>query len=141
MFTPNAQGGTIRRYRLMKELQIGLTVAMLPVVGIGVDDVFQICNRLQAHLEGGQDICHPGTFMPLAREAPRSFAPALTGGTRSYCRNGRPAAACGASRTMSRAGPSCDRASQTQPGYEAVDVGVRVPPFQRVLQRGRTSEH
>ncbi|KVD40853.1 RND transporter [Burkholderia sp. ABCPW 11] len=47
-------------YWFMKELQIGLTVATLPVmvlaVGIGVDYAFYIYNRLQVHLAGGQDI-------------------------------------------------------------------------------------
>src|SRR5207245_4233801 len=41
-------------YWFMKELQIGLTVATLPVmvlaVGIGVDYAFYIYNRLQIHL-------------------------------------------------------------------------------------------
>jgi uncharacterized protein len=47
-------------YWFMKELQIGLTVATLPVmvlaVGIGVDYAFYIYNRLQVHLAGGQSI-------------------------------------------------------------------------------------
>jgi predicted RND superfamily exporter protein len=47
-------------YWFMKELQIGLTVATLPVmvlaVGIGVDYAFYIYNRLQLHLAGGQGI-------------------------------------------------------------------------------------
>ncbi|WP_281664490.1 efflux RND transporter permease subunit [Paraburkholderia fungorum] len=47
-------------YWFMKELQIGLTVATLPVmvlaVGIGVDYAFYIYNRLQVHLAGGQNI-------------------------------------------------------------------------------------
>ena len=47
-------------YWFMKELQIGLTVATLPVmvlaVGIGVDYAFYIYNRLQAHLAEGQPI-------------------------------------------------------------------------------------
>ncbi|MBR7985136.1 MMPL family transporter [Burkholderia cenocepacia] len=47
-------------YWFMKALQIGLTVATLPVmvlaVGIGVDYAFYIYNRLQVHLAGGQDI-------------------------------------------------------------------------------------
>ncbi|WP_446902468.1 efflux RND transporter permease subunit [Burkholderia sp. YIM B11467] len=47
-------------YWFMKELQIGLTVATLPVmvlaVGIGVDYAFYIYNRLQVHLAGGQHI-------------------------------------------------------------------------------------
>ena len=44
----------------MKELQICLTVATLPVmvlaVGIGVDYAFYIYNRLQLHLASGEDI-------------------------------------------------------------------------------------
>ncbi|TKC88684.1 RND family transporter [Trinickia terrae] len=47
-------------YWFMKELQIGLTVATLPVmvlaVGIGVDYAFYIYNRLQLHLANGQPI-------------------------------------------------------------------------------------
>lgn len=47
-------------YWFMKELQIGLTVATLPVmvlaVGIGVDYAFYIYNRLQAHLAHGEHI-------------------------------------------------------------------------------------
>ncbi|WP_431825585.1 efflux RND transporter permease subunit [Burkholderia sp. F1] len=47
-------------YWFMKALQIGLTVATLPVmvlaVGIGVDYAFYIYNRLQVHLAGGQTI-------------------------------------------------------------------------------------
>ncbi|RDU96251.1 efflux RND transporter permease subunit [Trinickia dinghuensis] len=47
-------------YWFMKELQIGLTVATLPVmvlaVGIGVDYAFYIYNRLQLHLANGQTI-------------------------------------------------------------------------------------
>jgi predicted RND superfamily exporter protein len=46
--------GTFICYWFMKELQIGLTVATLPVmvlaVGIGVDYAFYIYNRLQLHL-------------------------------------------------------------------------------------------
>jgi hypothetical protein len=52
--------GTFIGYWFMKELQIGLTVATLPVmvlaVGIGVDYAFYIYNRLQLHLAGGQGI-------------------------------------------------------------------------------------
>jgi len=44
-------------YAFMKQLQIGLTVATLPVmvlaVGIGVDYAFYIYNRLQLHLAAG----------------------------------------------------------------------------------------
>jgi uncharacterized protein len=47
-------------YWFMKELEIGLTVATLPVmvlaVGIGVDYAFYIYNRLQSHLAGGEPI-------------------------------------------------------------------------------------
>lgn len=52
--------GTFIGYWFMKELQIGLTVATLPVmvlaVGIGVDYAFYIYNRLQLHLANGEDI-------------------------------------------------------------------------------------
>jgi predicted RND superfamily exporter protein len=47
-------------YWFMKELEIGLTVATLPVmvlaVGIGVDYAFYIYNRLQSHLAQGEPI-------------------------------------------------------------------------------------
>lgn len=49
--------GTFIGYWFMKELQIGLTVATLPVmvlaVGIGVDYAFYIYNRLQLHMANG----------------------------------------------------------------------------------------
>ncbi|WP_374692801.1 efflux RND transporter permease subunit [Burkholderia sp. SCN-KJ] len=52
--------GTFIGYWFMKEFEIGLTVATLPVmvlaVGIGVDYAFYIYNRLQAHLAEGQNI-------------------------------------------------------------------------------------
>lgn len=52
--------GTFIGYWFMKELNIGLTVATLPVmvlaVGIGVDYSFYIYNRLQLHLANGQEI-------------------------------------------------------------------------------------
>ncbi|MDY0745227.1 efflux RND transporter permease subunit [Paucibacter sp. R3-3] len=52
--------GTFIGYWFMKELQIGLTVATLPVmvlaVGIGVDYAFYIYNRLQGHLAQGQPV-------------------------------------------------------------------------------------
>lgn len=52
--------GTFIGYWFMKELNIGLTVATLPVmvlaVGIGVDYAFYIYNRLQAHLAEGMAI-------------------------------------------------------------------------------------
>ena len=51
---------TFLGYWFMKELDIGLTVATLPVmvlaVGIGVDYAFYIYNRLQLHLANGVDI-------------------------------------------------------------------------------------
>lgn len=51
---------TFLGYWFMKALDIGLTVATLPVmvlaVGIGVDYAFYIYNRLQMHLAQGQDI-------------------------------------------------------------------------------------
>lgn len=47
-------------YAFMKKLEIGLTVATLPVmvlaVGIGVDYAFYIYNRLQMHLAAGEPI-------------------------------------------------------------------------------------
>lgn len=52
--------GTFIGYWFMKALDIGLTVATLPVmvlaVGIGVDYAFYIYNRLQLHLAQGQPI-------------------------------------------------------------------------------------
>lgn len=52
--------GTFIGYWFMKECEIGLTVATLPVmvlaVGIGVDYAFYIYNRLQLHLASGQPI-------------------------------------------------------------------------------------
>ncbi|WP_085695378.1 MULTISPECIES: RND family transporter [unclassified Pseudomonas] len=52
--------GTFIGYWFMKELQIGLTIATLPVmvlaVGIGVDYAFYIYNRLQLHQAFGQPI-------------------------------------------------------------------------------------
>ncbi|MEP6720146.1 MAG: efflux RND transporter permease subunit [Variovorax sp.] len=52
--------GTFIGYWFMKELQIGLTVATLPVmvlaVGIGVDYAFYIYNRLLVHMAAGQPI-------------------------------------------------------------------------------------
>lgn len=51
---------TFLGYWFMKELDIGLTVATLPVmvlaVGIGVDYAFYIYNRLQLHLAHGENI-------------------------------------------------------------------------------------
>nr|WP_246562033.1 MMPL family transporter [Geobacter grbiciae] len=52
--------GTFVGYWFMKEFQIGLTVATLPVmvlaVGIGVDYALYIYNRLQMHLADGDPI-------------------------------------------------------------------------------------
>jgi len=52
--------GTFIGYWFMKELEIGLTVATLPVmvlaVGIGVDYAFYIYNRLQMHMAAGENI-------------------------------------------------------------------------------------
>jgi len=52
--------GTFVGYWFMKEFEIGLTVATLPVmvlaVGIGVDYAFYIYNRLQFHLSQGESI-------------------------------------------------------------------------------------
>ncbi|PRX19205.1 hypothetical protein B0G75_13814 [Paraburkholderia sp. BL18I3N2] len=52
--------GTFIGYWFMKELQIGLTVATLPVmvlaVGIGVDYALYIYNRLQMHMADGDPI-------------------------------------------------------------------------------------
>ena len=52
--------GTFIGYWFMKELEIGLTVATLPVmvlaVGIGVDYAYYIYNRLQLHLANGENI-------------------------------------------------------------------------------------
>ncbi|MBI3153870.1 MAG: MMPL family transporter [Burkholderiales bacterium] len=52
--------GTFVGYAFMKALDIGLTVATLPVmvlaVGIGVDYAFYIYNRLQLHLAAGRAI-------------------------------------------------------------------------------------
>lgn len=52
--------GTFIGYWFMKELEIGLTVATLPVmvlaVGIGVDYAFYIYNRLLVHMAGGQGV-------------------------------------------------------------------------------------
>jgi uncharacterized protein len=52
--------GTFIGYWFMKEFEIGLTVATLPVMvlatGIGVDYAFYIYNRLQGHLAEGESI-------------------------------------------------------------------------------------
>jgi predicted RND superfamily exporter protein len=51
---------TFLGYWFMKELEIGLKVATMPVmvlaVGLGVDYAFYIYNRMQAHLAAGEDI-------------------------------------------------------------------------------------
>jgi predicted RND superfamily exporter protein len=51
---------TFLGYWFMKELEIGLKVATMPVmvlaVGLGVDYAFYIYNRLQLHLSEGLDI-------------------------------------------------------------------------------------
>ncbi|MBD5802412.1 multidrug efflux protein [Azoarcus sp. Aa7] len=56
-------------YWFMKEFEIGLTVATLPVmvlaVGIGVDYAFYIYNRLQMHLANGHDIARALEFSIL----------------------------------------------------------------------------
>lgn len=56
-------------YWFMKEFEIGLTVATLPVmvlaVGIGVDYAFYIYNRLQSHLAAGQNIVQALEFSIL----------------------------------------------------------------------------
>ena len=61
---------TFLGYWFMKELDIGLTVATLPVmvlaVGIGVDYAFYIYNRLQMHLAAGQHIV--SAFQQALRE-------------------------------------------------------------------------
>jgi predicted RND superfamily exporter protein len=52
--------GTVFGYWFMKELEIGLKVATLPVmvlaVGIGVDYAFYIYSRLQQHVRAGFDV-------------------------------------------------------------------------------------
>src|SRR3546814_11355960 len=63
---------TFLGYWFMKELDIGLTVATLPVmvlaVGIGVDYAFYIYNRLQLHLPEGQDIVNRSDERRLGKE-------------------------------------------------------------------------
>ncbi len=60
---------TFLGYWFMKELEIGLKVATLPVmvlaVGIGVDYAFYIYNRLEVHLAGELDItaCYQRTLL------------------------------------------------------------------------------
>ncbi|HET9596232.1 MAG TPA: MMPL family transporter [Anaeromyxobacteraceae bacterium] len=73
--------GTFIGYWFMKELQIGLTVATLPVmvlaVGIGVDYAFYIYNRLQLHLGEGASIFQ-AMEKALAFEAMATIFTAIT---------------------------------------------------------------
>jgi uncharacterized protein len=73
--------GTFIGYWFMKELQIGLTVATLPVmvlaVGIGVDYAFYIYNRLQLHLGEGESIFQ-AMEKALAFEAMATIFTAIT---------------------------------------------------------------
>ena len=73
--------GTFIGYWFMKELQIGLTVATLPVmvlaVGIGVDYAFYIYNRLQLHLAEGASI-YQAMEKALAFEAMATIFTAIT---------------------------------------------------------------
>jgi predicted RND superfamily exporter protein len=66
-------------YWFMKELQIGLTVATLPVmvlaVGIGVDYAFYIYNRLQLHLAAGQPLNRRCTMRSRKWASPPSSPP------------------------------------------------------------------
>ena len=68
-------------YWFMKELEIGLTVATLPVmvlaVGIGVDYAFYIYNRLMLHLGQGQTIFE-GMMNALNFEAMATIFTAIT---------------------------------------------------------------
>jgi hypothetical protein len=73
--------GTFIGYWFMKELEIGLTVATLPVmvlaVGIGVDYAFYIYNRLQLHLGQGATI-YQAMEKALAFEAMATIFTAIT---------------------------------------------------------------
>jgi predicted RND superfamily exporter protein len=73
--------GTFIGYWFMKELNIGLTVATLPVmvlaVGIGVDYAFYIYNRLQLHLGEGATI-YQAMEKALAFEAMATIFTAIT---------------------------------------------------------------
>src|SRR5512134_2885414 len=73
--------GTFIGYWFMKELEIGLTVATLPVmvlaVGIGVDYAFYIYNRLQLHLGEGESI-YQAMIKALAFEAMATIFTAIT---------------------------------------------------------------
>lgn len=73
--------GTFIGYWFMKELEIGLTVATLPVmvlaVGIGVDYALYIYNRLQIHLAAGDSI-HTAMQRALEFEAMATIFTAIT---------------------------------------------------------------
>jgi len=73
--------GTFIGYWFMKELDIGLTVATLPVmvlaVGIGVDYAFYIYNRLQLHLGEGASI-YQAMEKALSFEAMATIFTAIT---------------------------------------------------------------
>lgn len=73
--------GTFIGYWFMKEAQIGLTVATLPVmvlaVGIGVDYALYIYNRLQMHLADGDPI-HVAMQRALEFEGIATIFTALT---------------------------------------------------------------
>src|SRR5512146_2400047 len=73
--------GTFIGYWFMKELQIGLTVATLPVmvlaVGIGVDYALYIYNRLQLHLGEGASI-YQAMEKALSFEAMATIFTAIT---------------------------------------------------------------
>lgn len=73
--------GTFIGYWFMKRLEIGLTVATLPVmvlaVGIGVDYAFYIYNRLQLHLGQGFAI-YEAMEKALAFEAMATIFTAIT---------------------------------------------------------------
>jgi hypothetical protein len=73
--------GTFIGYWFMKELEIGLTVATLPVmvlaVGIGVDYAFYIYNRLQLHLGQGESI-YQAMIKALSFEAMATIFTAIT---------------------------------------------------------------
>jgi len=73
--------GTFIGYWFMKELEIGLTVATLPVmvlaVGIGVDYAFYIYNRIQLHLAEGKSI-YEAMEKALSFEAMATIFTAIT---------------------------------------------------------------
>ena len=73
--------GTFIGYWFMKELEIGLTVATLPVmvlaVGIGVDYAFYIYNRIQLHLGEGKSI-YEAMEKALSFEAMATIFTAIT---------------------------------------------------------------